>query len=140
MACINQWERPKGSHFSHNPLKVDKLKEKEGEEEAEGGSEPQGPKVKFLLHFSSSLYFYIVRVVFITHELLYIILHKLENHDFKSQFQLKNEMYVKLWVRTYVQQVLPITTGILPPTINYFYKIITKSDFFFFFFAFFLHF
>ena len=78
MACINQWERPKGSHFSHNPLKVDKLKEKEGEEEAEGGSELQGPKVKFLLHFSSSLYFYIVRVVFITHELLYIILHKLK--------------------------------------------------------------
>ena len=65
MARINQWERPKGSHFSHNPLKVDKLKEKEGEEEEEGGSELQEPKVKFLLHFSSSLYFYIVRVLFI---------------------------------------------------------------------------
>ena len=56
---------------------------------------------------------------------------QIKNRDFKSRFQLKNEMCVKLWVRTYVQQVLPITTGILPPTINYFYKIITKSDFFF---------
>ena len=83
MACINQWERPKFSHFSQNPFKVDKLKEKEEEEEeeeeeGEGGSELQAPEVKFLLHFSSSLYFYIVRVVFITHELLYIILHKLK--------------------------------------------------------------
>ena len=47
-----------------------------------------------------------------------IVIHnftQVENHDFKLQFQLKNEMYVKLWVRTYVQQVSPITTGILPP-------------------------
>ena len=81
MACINQWERPKFSHFSRNPFKVDKLKEKEEEEEeeeGEGGSELQAPEVKFLLHFSSSLYFFIVRVVFIIDELLCTILHKLK--------------------------------------------------------------
>ena len=46
---------------------------------------------------------------------------QIKNRDFKSRFQLKNEMCVKLWVRTYVQQVLPITTGSLIPIINYYY-------------------
>ena len=66
MACINQWERPKGSHFSHNPLKVDKLKEKEGEEEAEGGSELQEPKVNFCCIFLL-LYIFILSELCLLH-------------------------------------------------------------------------
>ena len=123
MACINQWERPKFSHFSRNPFKVDKLKEKEEEEEeeGEGGSELQAPEVKFLLHFSSSLYFFYCQSCVYYR---WIVMHnftQIKNRDFKSRFQLKNEMCVKLWVRTYVQQVLPITTGSLIPIINYYY-------------------
>ena len=123
MACINQWERPKFSHFSQNPFKVDKTERKRRRRRRKRGRRKRTTStwgeisVAFFFFF---IFFYCQSCVYYG----WIVMHnftQIKNRDFKSWFQLKNEMCVKLWVRTYVQQVLPITTGSLIPTINYYY-------------------